>query len=77
MKSISLLLTYFFISVYLAAQPIRLHPEPGGYTPELRKQLKVLSAFFHSFNFVKMKPDYESVISASGAFARTLSEKGS
>jgi len=49
---------------------------PGGGSAELRKQLKVLSDFLHSFEFIKMKPDYEVVMQAPGAIARALSEKG-
>jgi hypothetical protein len=49
---------------------------PGGGSTELRKQLKVLSGFLHSFQFIKMKPDYEVVVQAPGATARALSEKG-
>ena len=32
---------------------------PGGGSPELRKQLKVLSDFIHSFDLAKMKPDHK------------------
>ncbi len=49
---------------------------PGGGSPELRKQLKVLSEFIHSFDFVKMKPDHSTILVAQGSFARVLSESG-
>ncbi|MCX6253967.1 MAG: cellulase family glycosylhydrolase [Bacteroidia bacterium] len=49
---------------------------PGGGSTELRKQLKVLSDFFHSFDFVRMRPDNEAAVMASGSFARVFSEKG-
>jgi hypothetical protein len=49
---------------------------PGGGSPELRKQLKVLSDFIHSFEFVKMKPDHSTIVLAGGSFARALSEPG-
>lgn len=49
---------------------------PGGGSPELRKQLKVMSDFINSFSFVKMKPDRNSAIMASGCSVRVLSEPG-
>jgi DNA-dependent RNA polymerase auxiliary subunit epsilon len=49
---------------------------PGGGSTELRKQLKVLSDFFNSFNFIKMHPDTGSVVMSQGSFARVLSELG-
>ena len=52
--------------------------QPGGGSAALRRQLKVLSNFIHSFEFVKMKPD-NSVIKAGvprGVSARSLVEPG-
>ena len=49
---------------------------PGGGSTGLRTQLKVLSDFLHSFEFIKMKPDYEVIVQAPGAFGRALSEPG-
>ncbi len=49
---------------------------PGGGSPNLRKQLKVLSDFINSFNFINMKPDYDFIIQSPGAFTRALSEPG-
>lgn len=49
---------------------------PGGGSPELRKQFKVLSDFIQSFDFVKMKPDHSTIVLARGSFARALSEPG-
>jgi hypothetical protein len=36
---------------------MRDYQSPGGGSPTLRKQLSILKAFIHSFNFVKMAPD--------------------
>jgi hypothetical protein len=49
---------------------------PGGGSHELRNQLKVLSDFMHSFEFVRMKPDYNTVTEASGSTVSVLSEQG-
>jgi hypothetical protein len=49
---------------------------PGGGSSLLRAQMKVLSDFLHSFEFIKMKPDYEVVVQAPGAIVRVLSEPG-
>jgi hypothetical protein len=49
---------------------------PGGGSTELRKQLKVLGDFIHSFDFVKMKPAYGIATSTEGSFARVLAEDG-
>jgi len=51
---------------------------PGGGSPELRKQMKILKKFIHSFNFIKMKPD-EPVINfylPLGTTARALVDEG-
>jgi hypothetical protein len=49
---------------------------PGGGSPELRKQLKVLSDYFHSFDFIRMKPDNGVAELSRGSFARVLAEEG-
>ena len=52
--------------------------QPGGGSPALRRQLKILSDFIHRFEFVKMKPD-NSVIKRGvpeGVSARALVEPG-
>jgi hypothetical protein len=49
---------------------------PGGGSRQLRIQLKVLSDFIHSFEFVRMRPDREVIIQAPGVFARALSQPG-
>lgn len=49
---------------------------PGGGGPGLRKQLRVLSEFLHSFNLVELRPDSRTVIHAAGACARVISNPG-
>ena len=52
--------------------------QPGGGNPTLRRQLKILKDFIHSFDFVRMKPD-NSVIKGElpeKARARALVEPG-
>jgi hypothetical protein len=52
--------------------------QPGGGSPDLRRQLKILSEFIHGFEFWKMKPD-NSVIKSGvpdGVSARALVEPG-
>jgi hypothetical protein len=53
-----------------------INKAPGGGSHNLRAQLKVLSDFIHSFNFVGMKPDNNVIEQAPGAFARALSKPG-
>jgi len=51
---------------------------PGGGSPALRRQLKVLKDFIHGYNFIAMSPQ-ESVISRGlpeGATARVLADSG-
>jgi Cellulase (glycosyl hydrolase family 5) len=51
---------------------------PGGGSPVLRSQLKVLKDFIHSFDFVKMVP-HDSLVRGGlpvGATARTLADSG-
>src|SRR4030095_5633400 len=50
------------------------YKSPGGGSPALRKQLRILRAFLHGFEFVKMMPD-DSVIrsmSLEGLRARAM-----
>jgi hypothetical protein len=54
------------------------YKSPGGGSPALRAQLKILSDFINSFDFIKMRPD-NSVIKGgvpTGATARALVEPG-
>lgn len=53
-----------------------INKAPGGGSLALRNQLKVLSDFIHSFNLIKMMPDYNTAVPAPGTFARVLSEPG-
>jgi hypothetical protein len=48
---------------------------PGGGSTELRKQLRVLSDFIHTFDLVHLKPD-NSIIGKSTVNARALSVPG-
>jgi hypothetical protein len=51
--------------------------QPGGGSPALRKQLKVLAEFVHGFDFVRMKPDNEVIVEVpAGVTARALGEPG-
>jgi hypothetical protein len=50
---------------------------PGGGSPALRRQLKILKDFLEGFDFVRMKPKDEVVLSISPKFpARALVEEG-
>lgn len=49
---------------------------PGGGSPALRRQLRVLSEFLHALPLVEMKPDAAAVKHAAGAYARVLSSPG-
>jgi hypothetical protein len=48
-------LDYSFTSRHPAGD-FRDYKSPGGGSPELRAQLKVLKDFMHGFDFIKMKP---------------------
>ncbi len=51
--------------------------QPGGGTPELRKQLGVLKRFVDSFDFVRMSPAPGVILeSPEGASVRGLAERG-
>jgi hypothetical protein len=45
---------------------------PGGGSPALRAQLRVLKEFLHSFDLARLGPRPEAVVSAPGAFTRAL-----
>ena len=49
---------------------------PGGGSPALRRQLKVLSDFLHSFRLEEMNADLTVVKSSPGLVARALSSPG-
>ncbi len=54
------------------------YKSPGGGSPTLRRQLKILKDFIESFDFIRMKPD-NSVIKGgvpAGLSARALVERG-
>jgi len=53
------------------------YQSPGGGSPTLRHQLKILKDFIHSFDFIKMAPAPEVIKDVSnGVSARALAEKG-
>lgn len=53
------------------------YQSPGGGSPTLRRQLKILKDFIHSFDFVRMVPGNEVIKKVSdGVRARALVEKG-
>ena len=49
---------------------------PGGGSPTLRRQLKVLSDFLHGLDLAHMAPDYATVRRAPGVVVRGLSAPG-
>ncbi|MBM4026789.1 MAG: hypothetical protein FJ280_15495 [Planctomycetes bacterium] len=49
---------------------------PGGGSPTLRRQLKVLSEFLHSFDLAKLRPDRDFVKQSPGGVTRVLSAPG-
>jgi hypothetical protein len=49
---------------------------PGGGSTELRKELKTLSDYLNSFDFIRMHPDNTIVKGSGEAYARVLSEAG-
>jgi hypothetical protein len=53
------------------------YKSPGGGSPALRRQLKILKDFLVAFEFVRMKPDDAVIQSVSdGASARALGQRG-
>jgi len=49
---------------------------PGGGSPNLRRQLSYLSSFMNSFDYIKTKPDFNSVYHAPGLVWHALSDIG-
>lgn len=49
---------------------------PGGGSPALRRQLRVLSEFLRNLPLLDMQPDMRTVTHAAGAYARLLSDPG-
>jgi len=49
---------------------------PGGGSPLLRRQLKILSDFLHSFDLATLRPDRDFVRSSPGVVTRVLSHPG-
>lgn len=49
---------------------------PGGGSPELRRQLGMLSRFIHGFDFLSMSPDHEAVLHTPNAVTHCLSRSG-
>jgi hypothetical protein len=49
---------------------------PGGGSPALRKQLKVLADFLRWFDFIRLRPDQNSVLRSPGLRASALSNPG-
>ncbi len=53
------------------------YKSPGGGSPALRKQLRILKDFLYGFDFVRMRPDKTAIKSVSGGLsARALVERG-
>jgi hypothetical protein len=71
-------LDYSFAAGFEDGTFVSPKPQPGGGSPALRRQLKILSDFIHSFDFVRMKPDNTVIkggIPPTGT-ARALVEPG-
>jgi len=71
-------LDYSFVAGHEDGAFVYPKTQPGGGNPSFRKQLRVLTDFIHSFDFVHMKPDTQSVRKRTPAsvVARTLSQPG-
>jgi hypothetical protein len=52
------------------------YASPGGGSPTLRKQMRVLKDFVHSLDFVRMRPDRSAVEAPEGLAVQALVEKG-
>ena len=50
---------------------------PGGGSTNLRKQLTYFRSFIESFDFVKMAPDFNTVVHSPGSEVHVISEPGS
>ena len=49
---------------------------PGGGSPALRRQLRILSEFLQKLSLTDLKPDGQTVKHAAGVYARVLSRPG-
>lgn len=49
---------------------------PGGGSPALRRQFRVLAEFIHGFDLSNLRPDHYAVRKSPGAMVRTLSQPG-
>lgn len=49
---------------------------PGGGSPTLRKQLRILSEFLQTFSLLELHPDVQTLVHADGVYARVLSNPG-
>jgi hypothetical protein len=67
-------LDYSFFSGY--EDGLLENDAPGGGSVTLRKQLKILSDYIHSFDLVSLKPDYTSIVHAPGLIPYVLSNPG-
>lgn len=70
-------LDYSFVAGYEDGTFKYHDKQPGGGTPELRKQLSFLKNFIESFDFIRMRPDRNFRFkSGSAARVHLLSEEG-
>ncbi|OFY65323.1 MAG: hypothetical protein A2V46_10430 [Bacteroidetes bacterium RBG_19FT_COMBO_42_7] len=53
-----------------------INKAPGGGSSNLRKQLALMHTFLQSFDYIRMKPDFEVVFHSPGLEWQALSEKG-
>jgi hypothetical protein len=64
-------------SFYVGAETGKgVNSAPGGGSTNLRRQLAFLRSFLESFDFIKMKPDFDIVYLSPGLEWQALSEKG-
>ncbi len=49
---------------------------PGGGSPALRRQLRILREFLESLPFLEMRPDIDTVVRCPGAIPRVFSKRG-